>query len=337
MSEETIKVHRLTTEPTKAWEEISKTQKFFKINYKSPKSSNSDPKKIRIVCMSDTHSLYHYIKFQVPDGDIFIHAGNFSAGGKADEIFAFNEWLGRLPHKHKLVIAGNHELSFDPNFKLEMTPNSSKHQARSGLLGNKKPENQNQPSVEESRNLLTNCTFLEDSGVELYGIKFYGTPWQPAFGPWAFGLPRGEKLLEKWHKIPANTDILITHTPPVGFNDKTARGEHIGCVELLSTIQKRVKPKYSIFGHVHDAYGVMTDGRTIFINASTCDINYKPNNFPIVFDIERKDLKNDEIMLEVEKNEKDVAEKRGAWVLMQIIAQYFSQFFRRIFGFIRRT
>jgi hypothetical protein len=45
------------------------------------------------------------------------------------------------------------------------------------------------------------------------GYKIYllceGTPWQPEFGGWAFNLPRGQSLLDKWNKIPADTDILV--------------------------------------------------------------------------------------------------------------------------------
>ena len=32
-------------------------------------------------------------------------------------------------------------------------------------------------------------------------------------------------------------------------------------------------------------YGVRSDGQTVFVNASACDINYMPNNKAIVFDI----------------------------------------------------
>lgn len=32
-------------------------------------------------------------------------------------------------------------------------------------------------------------------------------------------------------------------------------------------------------------YGISSDGKIIYINASTCDINYLPSNSPIVFDI----------------------------------------------------
>jgi hypothetical protein len=36
---------------------------------------------------------------------------------------------------------------------------------------------------------------------------------------------------------------------------------------------------------VFSGYGVTSDGQVVYINASTCDINYLPNNPPIVFDV----------------------------------------------------
>lgn len=101
--------------------------------------------------------------------------------------------------------------------------------------------------------------------------------------------------------------MLVTHTPPLGHGDLVCSGVRAGCVELLHTVQNRVKPKYHIYGHIHEGinggkvklwncklfhfigYGVTSDGKIIFINASTCDINYIPNNLPVVFDIPLKE------------------------------------------------
>jgi predicted phosphohydrolase len=246
-----------------------------------------------LICFrSDTHSLTNHIKFSIPPGDVFIHAGDFSKCGRLEEVVEFNNWLGTLPHKHKLVIAGNHELSFDPCFTHPFHTSKSRSENLINdipTLGNPKENIEAAVKTQNIRQYLTNCIYLEDSGVELFGLKFYGTPYQPEFCKWAFNLPRGDPCLEKWNLIPSDVDILITHTPPIGFGDLCCSGIRAGCVELLTTVQKRLKNvKYHIYGHVHESYGIYSDGRVIYINASTCDLNYLPNNCPIVFDVTTK-------------------------------------------------
>lgn len=63
----TIEVHQLTNDPTAAWRQISQSQRVIKITMKPPNPLVPD-NKVRIVCMSDTHSLTPHIKFDVPDG-----------------------------------------------------------------------------------------------------------------------------------------------------------------------------------------------------------------------------------------------------------------------------
>ncbi|KAL0268715.1 UNVERIFIED_CONTAM: hypothetical protein PYX00_010543 [Menopon gallinae] len=278
-----MEVHALTNKPTAAWKEISKTQKFFKIKTQLPNKPVEDDK-VRIVCMSDTHSVTSQIKFDIPDGDIFLHAGDFTSRGLVEEVIKFSEWIGNLPHKYKIVIAGNHELSFDPSLTHPRSPEAERPNIPA--LGFSRDSISKAIGSVNSKSKLTNCIYLEDSEVVLYGIKFYGTPWQPEFHKWAFNLPRGECCLRKWNLIPSDTDVLITHTPPIGHGDLCCTGVRAGCVELLSTVQKRVKPKYHVFGHIHEGHGITSDGKTIFVNASTCDILYRPMNPPIVFDVE---------------------------------------------------
>ena len=68
--------------------------------------------RIRIVCISDTHG--QHAKLGVPDGDVLIHAGDFMAfGDTPSEIVDFNQWLGKQPHRYKVVIAGNHDWMFE--------------------------------------------------------------------------------------------------------------------------------------------------------------------------------------------------------------------------------
>lgn len=67
--------------------------------------------------------------------------------------------------------------------------------------------------------MLFGCTYLEDSGCEVLGYKIWGSPWSPTFFNWAFNLDIGEPLASKWELIPNDTEILITHGPPIGHGD----------------------------------------------------------------------------------------------------------------------
>ncbi|KAK2535791.1 hypothetical protein Q9233_003517 [Columba guinea] len=73
---------------------------------------------------------------------------------------------------------------------------------------------------------------------------------------------------------------------PSGFRDWVPKElQRVGCVELLNTVQRRVRPKLHVFGGIHEGYGIMTDGYTTYINASTCTVSFQPTNPPIIFDL----------------------------------------------------
>ena len=68
----------------------------------------------RIVCVSDTHSRYH---FELPQGDILVHAGDFTLSGTQKEVEGFITWLKSLTqYRLKIFIAGNHDLTLEPPF-----------------------------------------------------------------------------------------------------------------------------------------------------------------------------------------------------------------------------
>jgi hypothetical protein len=110
------------------------------------------------------------------------------------------------------------------------------------------------------------------------------TPWQPEFCNWAFNLPRGDALLRQWRRIPTDTDVLVTHTPPMGHGDLVGY-QSVGCADLLREVEDRVRPKLHVFGHVHEGYGrsASPDGAITYFNASACTHNYEPVNAPFVF------------------------------------------------------
>jgi len=133
---------------------------------------------------------------------------------------------------------------------------------------------------------LKNCVYLEDSEyVTKSGIRIYGSPWQPEFCDWAFNLPRGKQLADRWALIPEGIDVLMTHGPPQGHGDKTNTGVVTGCADLLKRIQ-HIRPPVHVFGHIHEGYGITTDQQTYFLNACIVNLGYKPVNPPLVFDLE---------------------------------------------------
>lgn len=72
------------------------------------------------------------------------------------------------------------------------------------------------------------------------------------FCQWAFMVREGEESQRLWEHIPSDTDIVLVHGPPYGFGDRLMSGERVGCRELLKALRERVKPKYCIFGHIHE-------------------------------------------------------------------------------------
>ena len=133
------------------------------------------------------------------------------------------------------------------------------------------------------KKLTSNCHYLCNSGVEIEGIKIWGSPITPTFFNWAFNEDRGKPIQKYWKMIPKNTGILVTHGPPNGILDKTTSNINAGCEELLKTVNK-LKPKFHLFGHIHEAYGKETLNETTFINGSLLDINYNLANLPIEFE-----------------------------------------------------
>jgi len=231
------------------------------------------PGSTRFVCLSDTHIKHDELTSFLPSGDVLIHTGDFSYTGLQFEVEGFAKWIGELPYKHKIVIAGNHDLPFQPDYY-----DTNWQRFHSNY------DKQNAEIIKST--LQKNCTYLEDEEVTVLGFRIYGSPWQPTFGNWAFNLDRGAPIRQKWDLIPKDIDILLTHGPLKGYGGMTACGEDAGCADLCDIIDNVVKPNVHIFGYIHEDYGVFQGAQTVFINASNCTKKYKPTNLPIVFDME---------------------------------------------------
>lgn len=104
----------LTTKNSKMMEESghqSSSGRSFLIGPEGDAHINGNPDYVRFVFISDTHSMHGNLK--LPKGDVLIHTGDFTFQGMLHEVKSFSDWLGTLDFKHKLVIAGNHEVTFD--------------------------------------------------------------------------------------------------------------------------------------------------------------------------------------------------------------------------------
>lgn len=208
----------------------------------------------RIVAISDTHNRLDEV--DIPDGDILIHSGDATNAGTVKELVKFRDELTDLKKRfqHIIFVAGNHDLGFEDN-----------------------------PYVSRSLILESGAIYLQDTSVELEGIKFHGSPHQPYYGGWAFNIKSELELYQKFWLIKSDVNVLVTHSPPYSILDSNAHGILCGSTALLTRVEE-VKPRFHIFGHIHENAGKTVIGPTTFINASICDKSYQPLNKPQIFD-----------------------------------------------------
>ncbi|WP_288292980.1 metallophosphatase domain-containing protein [uncultured Porphyromonas sp.] len=188
----------------------------------------------------------HWRSETPPDADLLIHAGDFSMIGAKEEALDFLEWFTNLPHKHKAFICGNHDEAL--------------------LRGN-------------INGLPSNCHFLNYSSVVIEGIKICGIPF--------YVEPYGSKELPPRLKAICENDIdiLVSHQPPYGMQDVSELYGHYGSHTLLNIV-KKVKPKFHIFGHMHEDYGVKEEDGTTFINCALMGESYERwTKSPIQFEV----------------------------------------------------
>ena len=225
---------------------------------------------MEIIFISDTHTKHFdgwlnreldKLLEEYPEA-VLVHCGDISSRGRQREFEDFVEWYEDLKFKNKLLIAGNHDFMFEDNPEEALRILESKGKS---------------------------ITYLNDSGVEIDGIKFWGSPVTPRFFDWAFN--RDADIQNHWNMIPHDTNVLITHGPPYGILDFTLRDRKpVGCHYLRKRLFDLKDLKVHSFGHIHEAFGQQIgddeDFQGIqFVNASYLDLRYDPVNRPIVINI----------------------------------------------------
>ncbi|OAA62326.1 Metallophosphoesterase domain protein [Cordyceps fumosorosea ARSEF 2679] len=180
---------------------------------------------VRVVCISDTHDL----TVHVPDGDILVHAGDLTNDGTAADVQKQLDWLRGFAHPVKIVVAGNHDSYFDPRSRRQEDVRAKAKVQLGDILF-----------------LQGDMTVQEVNGRK---ISIFGAGDVPECGPTEFAFQYTPVTQPWYNRIPPQTDILVTHTPPKHHLDLD-----LGCPHLLREVW-RVKPRLHIFGHCHWAYG----------------------------------------------------------------------------------
>jgi Icc-related predicted phosphoesterase len=205
---------------------------------------------MKIWHISDTHT-YHNLLDVPEDIDMVIHSGDATNPKNPylseDEMQNFIYWYSLLPIKHKVFVAGNHDVCIEKNFI------KKDDFERAGII------------------------YLENDYIEIEGIKIWGSPVTPTFGEWAFMKAR-HKTHELWQQIPDDTDIVVVHGPPATMLDLSynRKNELEFCGD--SALMKRlldINPKLCLFGHIHNCKDIINAGTrklsirdTIYSNGS---------------------------------------------------------------------
>jgi len=206
---------------------------------------------LRLVIISDTHNDHRGIQ-HIPEGDVLIHCGDWTNFGKLQHTVDFNEWLGLLTHRVKIVVNGNHE--------------------------------SNAFWKSRTKQLLSNAVFLCQ---ESYSISITGFPELELYGT-QFSWPIHGQSNPLYNAISQEASVLITHGPAAGLVDKGSGCEQLR--KKCEVLNQNGKLCLVLSGHIHGGHGRvkgegLLEGIT-FVNASICGASRKAVHLPTVVDLQ---------------------------------------------------
>lgn len=140
----------------------------------------------------------------------------------------FSTWLKKQPAKRKVFIGGNHD------FVLE-------HRGRDRIDSD-----------------YIGAEYLQDSEVEVDGLRIWGTPWVPHLPNWAFHADAA-RMQQAADDIPIGTDVVVSHGPPYGILDDlhphAAHATHRVGADFMESAMRHVEPALFVCGHIHEQVG----------------------------------------------------------------------------------
>jgi hypothetical protein len=211
-----------------------------------------DTNTFRVVCVSDTHD--DNPTASIPDGDVFIHAGDMvDRPATITQLTAVLEWVQKLPHKVKILIAGNGDVSLD-KASTRFNPEA--------LALFTSPETRGKGIHYLDREMRTVAYYRVPGSDEPKELRIYGNPLQPEFSsnrwPFTYLADSLSEAEEAWALAPTGADavpIWVTHSPPLDRLDMANVAGFTGCGVLAQKIAA-AKPRLCVFGHFHYSWGV---------------------------------------------------------------------------------
>lgn len=171
----------------------------------------------------------------------------------------FMMWVNNLDCSNVIIISGNHDFFLSKSYYI----------------------------FKNSRIDSGKLIYLEDDGVVLDGVSFYGTPWCPVLVNWAYYASE-EDLYKKYSKIPDNVDVLLTHCPPkignagVVLQSGWNEGRDFGSWELAKVIENK-DIKYLFCGHIHSG----DHKKTVYNNINIYNVSLKDEDYNVKYNYKK--------------------------------------------------